>query len=452
MEKIYVGAGAGFGGDRSDAAEAVVRQLKTCPGPRFLVYETLAERTLAAAQLLRAGDPDKGYAPRLRSYIEPVLQECLASNIRIVSNFGAANPRAAARLIQEIAQRQGGPLPRIAIVEGDDLIDTLNLSELRERELPAGVLRDDSRLVSANAYLGAFQIAEALDAGVDIVITGRVADPSLVLGPMIHAFKIAEDDWDMLATGTLAGHLIECGAQVTGGYFADPGIKDVPDMANIGYPIAEIGRNGECVITKPEGTGGIVDLRTVKEQLLYEIHDPACYLTPDVVLDVTGVTLHQDGPDRVRVSGARGAPRPERLKATVCVESGTLAEGEISYAGDNAMGRAQLAARIIRERVRQRYPDSAPRIDFIGALSVLGSNEKFHDEISEGSNSRDIRVRFALSSPDQTHARYLLEEVEALYCSGPAGGAGVRTRLSSRLATTSCVIERSLITPRISYL
>lgn len=235
-----------------------------------------------------------------------------------------------------MAREQGLALPRVAVVEGDDLTGLMSASELAARETGGSILRGATDIVAADLYLGAKPVAQALDQGADIVVTGRIADSALALGPLIHAFGWKLDDWDRMAAGTLAGHLLECGSQITGGYFADPPFKTVPGMADLGYPIAEIDADGSMIITKPAGTGGRVDRLTVIEQLLYEIHDPAAYLAPDVVLDVTGVTVDELAPDRVRVTGPRGRPAPETLKATVCVDGGVLGEAEISYAGPNA--------------------------------------------------------------------------------------------------------------------
>jgi hypothetical protein len=238
---------------------------------------------------------------------------------------------------------------------------------------------------------------------------------------------------------------------VTGGYFADPGFKNVPRMADIGYPIAEISSGGEIVITKPPGTGGCVDRLTVTEQLLYEIHDPSAYLAPDVVLDLTEVTIEDAEPDRVRVSGARGKPAPETLKATVCIDGGNLGEAEISYAGPNAAARARLAAETIHQRMRKRAPTLSFRVDAIGAVSILGDcdgalRRPWNEHVS------DIRLRFAAQSPNAADVELLLDEVEALYCTGPAGGAGVRRRTTPRVASTSCLIERKYAKPRVTML
>jgi hypothetical protein len=308
------------------------------------------------------------------------------------------------------------------------------------------LLAGDPSIISANLYLGAFAIAEALHRGADIVITGRVADSALALGPLIHAFRWQRDDWDRLAAGTLAGHLLECGAQITGGYFADPGVKDVPGLAEVGYPIAEIASDGAIVVTKAKATGGVVDRLTVIEQLLYEIHDPAAYLAPDVVLDLTGVEVEEIGKDRVRVIGARGRPAPATLKATVCVDGGVLGEAEISYAGPNAAARARLAAEVIATRMRKRAPDLPFRTDAIGAVSILGSTGHA-SALPEGAS--DIRLRFAARADTAADVEILLDEVEGLYCAGPAGGAGVRRRITPRLASASCLVERGFARERV---
>ena len=449
-DKVFIGSAAGFAGDRSDAGVPVVRALATHSGPRFLMYETLAERTLALCQLERRKDTTRGYSPALDRLLTPVLAQCLAAKIRIIGNFGAANPPAAARRIAEIAKSLGLSAPRIAIVEGDDLSGRLSASELARRETGGKILAQRPDIISANLYLGAQPIAQALDQGADIVVTGRVADSALALGPLLHTFRWPTDDWDRLAAGTLAGHLLECGAQVTGGYFSDPGYKDISGLADVGYPIAEIDANGDVVITKPAGTGGVVDRLTVIEQLLYEIHDPAAYLAPDVVLDVTGVEVSEIGKDRVRVTGAYGKPAPEMLKATVCVDGGILGEAEISYAGPNAAARAALAIDVIRRRLRERVPGLAIRIDAIGATSVLGASGVVPD--LRRSDAEDIRLRFAAQSDDAAETEILLDEVEALYCAGPAGGAGVRRRATPRLASAACLIERHYAEPRVTVL
>src|SRR5436190_3778 len=260
---LRIGCAAGFSGDRTDAAGPVVDALVAAGGPSFLIFETLAERTLALAQLARRADPERGYEPLLDDLLRPVLARCLAHGIRIVSNFGAANPRGAARRIATLAAEMGLAAPRIAVVEGDDVGGLAQRPLLRDA-LGASADLDAvmASMVCANAYLGADAIADALLAGADIVVTGRVADPSLTVGPALAHFGWRRDDWDRLARATMAGHLLECGAQVTGGYYADPGYKDVDGLARVGYPIAEIDADGHCTITKPPGTGGRIDSHT----------------------------------------------------------------------------------------------------------------------------------------------------------------------------------------------
>jgi len=392
----------------------------------------------------------RGYNSSLEAFVGPVLKICLADKIRIVGNFGAANPRAAANRIAAMAREAGFPAIRVAVVEGDDLTDVLSPEEFAARETGGTLLAAAPTIVAANVYLGAAPIAEALDAGADVVVTGRVADPSLALGPLIHAFGWPLDDWDRLAAGTLVGHLLECGAQVTGGYFADPGVKDVPGMDSIGYPIAEVEPDGSFVITKPEGTGGLVDRRTVTEQVLYEIHDPAAYLTPDVVLNLTEVELEEIGADRVHLHGARGEPAPETLKATVCFDGGLLGEAEISYAGPNAAARAWLAIDTVKARIARRAPGLQVRADATGVVSILGDSGG--GELAAGwRDARDVRVRFAAKGDDAGEIELLMGEVEALYCAGPAGGAGVRRRITPRLASASCLVERGLVQPAVSF-
>lgn len=304
-------------------------------------------------------------------------------------------------------------------------------------------------LVSANVYLGAAAIADTLRAGAQIVVTGRVADPALALRPAQAHFGWSWTDWDTLGRATMAGHLLECGAQVTGGYFADPGFKDVPELHAVGFPIAEIAADGACIITKAEGTGGVVDDRVVKEQLLYELHDPAAYLTPDVVADVSQAEVHEVGPDRVALSGVRGHPRPATLKTTVCFAGGWLGEGEISYAGPNAENRARLAAEIIRRRLGD---DLALRFDLVGVLSVFGDDHgRALAELPRG-NARDVRLRVAAAHSERARVERLLAEVMALLTCGPAGGGGVRTAITSRLGSVSCFIPREAIAATFTLL
>lgn len=438
MKPLLVGAGAGFSGDRLDAAGPVVETLVERALPAALIFETLAERTLALAQLARRDDPAAGSEPLLVELLAPILAKCLAHRIRIVSNFGAANPAGAAVRIADLARHLGLPRPRIAVVHGDDLSSPAHRPLLREA---LGAALDAVEVVSANAYLGAEPIAAALDAGADLVVAGRVADPSLVVGPAMAHYGWAADDWARLGPATMAGHLLECGSQVSGGYFADPGRKDVPDLHAVGFPIGAIAADGSVEITKAANTGGCVTARTVKEQLLYEVHDPAAYVTPDVVADITAAEVVEAGADRVRLAGVRGHPRPELLKVNVCHEDGWLAEGEISYAGPGAEARGRLAIDILRKRL----PALALRADLIGVASLFDDDRGEWSAARGPGDARDVRVRVAARHADRAEALRLTREVTALYCCGPAGGGGVRTALRARLDTMSCFVPREAV-------
>ena len=445
QEMLRIGCAAGFSGDRTDAAAPMVEALIAAGGPAVLIFETLAERTLALAQLARRENPERGYEPLLDELLRPVLARCLAGGVRIVSNFGAANPAGAARRIAALAAELGLRTPRIAVVEGDDLSGEAHCTQLAQALGPAAA---GLQVVSVNAYLGAEAIADALIAGADIVVAGRVADPSLTVGPALAHFRWARDDWDRLARATMAGHLLECGAQVSGGYYADPGYKDIPGMARLGYPIAEIDPDGHCVMTKPSGSGGRIDAHTVKEQLLYEVHDPAAYLTPDVVADISEAEVEELGTDRVQLRGVRGHPRPPTLKVNVCHETGWLAEGEISYAGARAEARARLAADVLRERLQGLGP---LRADLIGVTSVFGNDTGEWLAAQPPGDARDVRLRVALHHVDRSQAERLAREVTALYTCGPAGGGGVRTALRRRLGTVSCTVPRESVIATHSF-
>ncbi|MGO4153007.1 acyclic terpene utilization AtuA family protein [Cupriavidus sp. YAF13] len=448
---LLIGSGAGFSGDRTDAALPVVRTLIAAGGPAVLMFETLAERTLALAQLARRNNPAHGYEPLLDALLAPVLGLCLANGIPIVGNFGAANPHAAAQRVRALAAELGLAPPRVAVVEGDDLSHDAGRAVLRKI---VGAGFPDARFVCANAYIGARGIADALRAGAQVVVCGRVADPALAVGPAMAHFDWSWQDWDRLARATMAGHLLECGAQVTGGYFADPGMKDVPDVHAVGYPIVRLDEDGNIEVSKAADTGGCVDLRTVKEQLLYEVHDPAAYLTPDVIADISAATVEQIGPDRVAVRNVRGRERPEQLKANLFYEGGWIAEGEISYAGPNAAARARLAAQIVRKRMDLLGHAVPIRFDLIGVLSVFADDGgRLLQQTQPGeAQAQDVRLRAALAHEDKPVAEALLREVNALYTCGPAGGGGVRTALRARLNAMSCLVPRSAVTASHSLL
>jgi hypothetical protein len=433
MAKVMrLGSGAGFAADRLEPAVRLIERGRL----HWIGFECLAERTLAMGQRERAADPAHGYNRYLETRLEACLPLCAANGTRLITNMGAANPAAAAAAAARIA----GPLGlSVAFLEGDDVRSLIDAST-PVPGLGATVGDVGRELVAANAYLGIDAILPAIATGAEVVITGRVADPSLFLAPLADHYGWAVDDWPRLGAGTVVGHLLECAAQVTGGYFADPGYKEVPGLADIGFPLAEVEADGSAVITKLAGDGGLVSPATVKEQLFYELHDPGAYKTPDVVADFSSVAVEAVGPDRVRVSGGSGGPRPETLKVMLAFDGGFRVEAGISYAGLGAADRARLA----REILRARLGDVAPlRIDLIGLSSL-------HAACDDAStrDSTDVRVHVAARVDDRRKAERLLWEVEALYTCGPAGGAGYRGAVTPVFVTHDAFLPRDAIEPR----
>lgn len=441
MKTVRIGAGAGYSGDRIEPAVELAQKGDIA----YLVFECLAERTIALAQKARLLDAEAGYDPLLEERMEAVLPLCVKRGIRIISNMGAANPEAAARKTCEVARRLGLRGLRVAAVTGDDVLETLRSGGMR-LESSEGPVPDAERWVSANAYVGVQPILEALTGGADVILTGRVADPALFLAPLIHEFGWGLEAWDRLGQGTVIGHLLECAGQLTGGYFADPGVKDVPGLARLGFPLAEVSEDGTAVMTKVEGSGGRLNRATCTEQLLYEIQDPAAYLTPDVIADFSQVVLEEVGSDRVRVSGGKGHARPETLKVSIGYRDGFIGEGQISYAGPNALRRAQLAREILAERLVGAGL-SELRFDFIGIDSIHGA------ELSRGAPvPYEVRLRAAGRAGDQRAAARVMREVEALYTNGPAGGGGVTGSTKEVIAIHSTLIPRSMVQHQVHFM
>jgi hypothetical protein len=442
LRSIRIGSGAGYSGDRIEPAVELAEK----GGIDYLVFECLGERTVALAQQARMKNPDSGYDPLLEERMRAVLPVCAAKGIKIVTNMGAANPLAAARKTAEIAKSLGLSL-RIAAVIGDDVLDACKDGDLPVMEFDGTIKQLGNRLLSANAYLGAEPMADALNAGADIVITGRASDPALFLAPMIHAFGWAMDDWNLLGQGTVGGHLLECAGQITGGYFADPGYKDIPDLARLGFPIGEVGEDGSLVITKVEGSGGAVTAQTCKEQLLYEVHDPTKYLQPDVVADFSQVRVEEIAPDRVRVSGGRGTKRTDTLKVSVGYVDSYIGEGQISYAGPGALARGRLALDIVRERLKLTEVQSSElRFDLIGVDSLHGA------EVSARANEPyEVRVRVAGRTESLREAVRIGNEVETLYTNGPAAGGGATKSARDVVAVASVLLPRDLAKPSVRF-
>jgi len=441
MKTLRIGSGAGYSGDRIEPAVELAEQGDL----DYLVFECLAERTIALAQQARISDPQGGYDPllseRMRRVLPFVGQPDGRRRLRVITNMGAANPVAAAVEVRRIASELGLNLKVLAVV-GDDVLETLRAQpeQLLDNGQTLGSLGE--RLISANAYLGADGIIDALRAEADVVITGRVADPSLFLAPQMFEFGWAADDWQRLGRGTLVGHLLECAGQVSGGYFADPGFKDVDDLARLGFPFAEIDPDGEALITKVAGSGGRVSRATCTEQLIYEVHDPAAYLTPDVCADFSQVAFTEEAVDRVRAHGASGRPRPEALKVSVGYLDGWIGEGQISYGGPGAVARAQLARDVVLKRLELtgvRMQDV--RAELIGVDSLHGPRSTVEPW--------EVRLRIAARCAERSEAVRVGNEVETLYTNGPSGGGGASKSLRQVVAVASLLLPRHAVNPRI---
>jgi hypothetical protein len=437
---LRLGAGAGYSGDRIEPALELVERGDI----DVLVFECLAERTIALAQQARRRDPEAGFDPLLETRMRSVLGAAAERGVRIVTNMGAANPLAAARRTAAVARELGLASLRVAAVLGDDVLAHVLAGDYRFEESAAPVRELGDRIVSANAYLGVAPICAALRSDADVVVTGRASDPALFLAPIVHAFGWSLDDWNLLGQGTVVGHLLECAGQVTGGYFADPGLKDVADLARIGFPIGEVSRDGDFVVTKVEGSGGCVSAATCKEQLLYEIHDPARYLQPDVVADFTHVRVDEIAKDRVRVVGGRGSAPTGMLKASIGYVDGWVGEGQISYAGAGAFARARLAREIVRERLRStRVEASEMRFDLLGVDALHGPVAVRDGEPYE------VRLRVAGRTRSMAEAVRIGNEVETLYTNGPAGGGGVVKSAREVVAVQSVLVPATAVRPSV---
>ena len=441
---IRIGAGAGYAGDRIPPAVELARHGQL----DWLVFECLAERTIALAQLERRQQADKGFDPLLAERMEAVLPICLAQGTRILSNMGAANPLQAGHEVLRVARELGLEGVKVAVVQGDDVLQQLQQDGLDlpliDSDAPLSSLQD--RLISANAYLGADALLPALQTDAQVILCGRVADPALFLAPLMHRFGWAANDWPRLGQGILVGHLLECAGQITGGYFADPGFKDVPDLARLGFPLAEVQANGDTVITKVAGSGGGVTVATCTEQLLYEIENPACYLQPDVVADFSQVRLSADGPDRVRASGARGQAQPDTLKVTVGYHDGYIGEGQMGYAGPGCVARGQLALELVRQRLHDAgLSHLEARYELIGMNSAIA-------QARPETEPTEVRLRVAVRTPDRRAAQRVANEVEALYTNGPAAGGGASKSVREVVAAAAVLVPRDWVRPQVTVL
>ncbi|WP_201739533.1 acyclic terpene utilization AtuA family protein [Glutamicibacter sp. HZAU] len=438
---IRLGAGAGFAGDRIDPAVELAQHANL----DYLIFEVLGERTIAAAHARRIGGTGVAYDSLLERRFQATLAHSRKSDTTIITNGGAADPEAAGQMALRVARAAGLLGTKVAVVTGDDVLEVIRALDPVLWETGKPLSAEDMELVSANAYLGAEPIIEALNAGADIVIAGRVADPALYLAPIAyeHQWDLA-NDWDLLGNGILVGHLLECAGQITGGYYADPVIKPVPDMETLGFPFADVARDGSALLSKLDHCGGSLTTRTAAEQLFYEVADPHAYVTPDVVADFSKVQLSEAGENTVRVHGAGGHRKPEQLKVTLGFKGGWIGEGQISYAGPRAYERAQLAAEIVTHRLVAIHGMSAESIsvEYIGAGAALRG-------MSTNQEGIEIRLRVSARVDQWDHADAVGWEIEALYTNGPAAGGGVRRSIQEVLAVRSCYIPREFVQTKV---
>ncbi len=436
---IRIGTGSAWWGDRVEPA----KQNADRGDLDYLCFETMAEATISTAQVRKRRDPDfPGYDTYLDDRMQAVLPGCLARGTKIVSNQGWINPDGAAKRIVYWLQQMGARGKKVAAVSGSLITDRVlgQTDTIMENGQPTSTLRDS--MVSAEAYLGAEPIVAALAQGADIVVTTRVADPSIFLAPMMHEFGWDALDHARVGAGSAIGHILECGAQSTGGYFADPGIKDVPNPWDLAFPIAEVDASGAAIISKVSGTGGMITPMTVKEQILYEVHDPANYITPDAVVDFTTAKLREVGPDRVHVSGITGKPRTPTLKVSIGCAEGFIGEDMIFYAGPGALGRAKLARRILEERFKIVGLQAEDiRIDFIGVNAIHGAASP------EGPEPYEVAVRVAARTKTRAEANKIGREIDGMAVSG-VGMTGKRVPHQDRAREVIGVW--SSLTPRDS--
>ena len=451
-QKIRIAAGQGFWGDLPDAP---VRQVEGGPID-YLMLDYLAEVTMSIMQKQKARDPNAGYARDFIPLMKRILPACVERDIKVTANAGGVNVRGCADAIIEVARGLGlGGKVRIGIVSGDDIMSRLDdlLArgiELRnmDTEEPLSAVRD--RIQSANVYLGAAPLVEALQQGAQVVITGRATDTGLTLAPLMHEFGWAADDWNRLAAGTIAGHIIECGAQCSGGN-CQYEWRNIPDLADVGFPIVEASSDGTFVVTKHEGTGGRVNVPSVKEQLVYEMGDPHQYITPDVVADFTSIRLQDDGRDRVRVHGIEGRPATEFLKVSISYSAGFKAVGTLVYAWPDAYEKAQAADRILRARLdRLGLQFEHVLTEFVGASATHGplAGEPRAD-------LPEVQLRFGVRGQDRNAIERFTKEIAPLILTGPpavTGFAGGRPKVEEIVAYWPALIPKSEIEPSVEVL
>jgi hypothetical protein len=448
-ETIRIACGQGFWGDMLDAP---VRQVREGPVD-YLMLDYLAEVTMSIMQKQRARDPAAGYARDFVPLMREILPDCVERDIRVTANAGGVNPQGCAAAVRDVARELGlsGKL-KIGTVTGDDIMGRLDELlergvELRNMDTGAPLSGVRERVQSANAYLGAWPIVEALNQGVRVVITGRATDTGLTLGPLIHEIGWSQTDWDRLAAGTVAGHIIECGAQVSGGNCQFEW-QSIPDLAGVGFPIVEAGPDGTFVVTKHEGSGGRVNVPSVKEQLVYEMGDPKAYITPDCVADFTSIRLEDAGRDRVRVGGVKGNPATEFLKVSISYSAGFKAVGTLVYAWPDAYAKARAADQILRarlERLGLKFDEILT--EFVGANATHGPLAG-----EPGADAPEVQLRVGVRGEDRKSVERFTKEIAPLILTGPpsvTGFAGGRPKVEEVVAYWPALIPKTEIEARV---
>jgi len=430
--QLTIGSGSAYANDRLEPAAAMADSGRVS----YIGFDCLAERTMALAQVRRRSDPASGQDERIAALV-PLLGRYLSSGGKVIGNFGAANPDAAHEDFAKGLHAIGLSDIRIGVIRGDDVRSLVHDLDCELPELGTTVRALGDRLVSANAYIGAQPIVDCLREDAQIVLGGRLSDPSLFVGPICHELCWSLEDWDRVAHATMVGHLLECGVHSTGGNFEDPPYRVVEDPHNLGFPLADV-EDGSVVVTKLPGTGGAVDERTMKTQLYYEIHDPTSYLTPDVTADFSEIAIDDLGDDRVRLSGARGREWPSHLKVLVGVDQGWKGTGEMSYGGPGCVERARRAEEIVRARL-EGFSDEID--DF--RVDLQGLNSLFGDRMV-GGYPTEVRLRVGIRTTNPEVARAAVHEVELLYF-GPAGGGGATGSVVPALGVTPAYVPRELV-------
>lgn len=448
MRTVRIANGQGFWGDSVDAPIHLLEG-----GPiDYLGMDYLAEVTLSIMMRQKLKNPAAGYATDFLDFVRRALPRLVAGNVRVITNAGGLNPKACRAKVFEIARELGITGLRIGVVEGDDLLARLPelvaaghpMKNMDSGEPLAAVL---DRVTSANAYLGARPVAEALAGGAQIVLCGRITDTALALAPLVHEFGWAADDWDRLAAGTIAGHILECGAQATGGNFTR--FWEVPELWKVGYPIAEVGEDGSFVVTKHAGTGGMVTVDTVSEQLVYEMGDPSAYVTPDVTADFGSIALAQEGPDRVRVAGIRGRANTPFLKISASYLDGYKAAGQVTLSGPRALDKARLAADIVWKRLARAGVEFAAgdRVEeYLGVAGVLPGI------LAPPAEPPEVVLRLAVRDAERAKVERFGKEIAPLVTAGPpgvTGFAGGRPKPQEVVAYWPALLDRHEVEPRL---